>query len=272
MKTKAACQLLTPIDDGNEAVARLLNPAYAVQQKFDGKRIILHVDRTSVTAYNRNGLQCEISKDIVIEAKRFSLLAPLVLDSEWIRETKKLYAFDLLEINGTNLRPTRFIDRIEQLTKTLQAAQTSLIHPARTEVEETAKVTLLKRIHELNLEGIVFKHLETPYKIDRDPRQFKYKFTHVSSFIVTKRNEKDSVDLAAYDHRNQLINVGSVKIRNHLFNPILQEGMIVDVRYAHAYPSHKLCQPRMISIRDDLQPESCLLSQLRYKAVNPIAI
>jgi hypothetical protein len=48
--------------------------------------------------------------------------------------------------------------------------------------------------------------------------------------------------------------------------------MIVDVRYAHAYPSHKLCQPRMISIRDDLQPGSCLLSQLRYKAVSPIAV
>jgi ATP-dependent DNA ligase len=272
MAFKAACQLLTAIDDGAEAAARVLDPDYAVQQKFDGKRIILQIERTSVTAYNRDGLQCAISKDIIIEAKRFSLLAPIVLDSEWIRETKKLYAFDLLEIRGLDLRPTRFIDRIEQLTNTLAAARTAVICPARTEVEEAAKIALLKRVHELNLEGIVFKHIQCPYRIDRDPRQFKYKFTHVSSFIVIQRNEKDAVDLAAYDDRNQLVNVGSVKIRNRLFNPILHEGMIVDIRYAHAYPSHKLCQPRMISIRDDLQPQSCLLSQLRYKAVSPIAV
>ena len=272
MKSKAACQLLTPIDDGTEAAARLLDPAYAVQQKFDGKRIILHIDRTSVTAYNREGLQCEISKNIIIEAKRFSPLAPLVFDSEWIRETNALYAFDLLEINGLDLRPTRFIDRIQQLARTLQTAHTSLIHPARTEVEQAAKIELLTRIHDLNLEGIVMKELAGPYRLRRDPRQFKYKFTHVSSFLVIKRNNKASVDLGLYNESNQLLNVGSVKIRNHSFNHIV-EGNIVDVQYAHAFPSsHKIYHPRMVSIRDDLQPDDCVLSQLRYKAVNPIAV
>jgi len=41
VKYRAACQLLTAIDDGNEAAARLLDPNYAVRQKFDGKRIML---------------------------------------------------------------------------------------------------------------------------------------------------------------------------------------------------------------------------------------
>lgn len=272
MKSKAACQLLTPIDDGREAAARLLDPAYAVQQKFDGKRIILHIARTSVTAYNREGLECEISKDIVVEARRFSPLAPIVIDSEWLRQSQALYAFDLLEINGTDLRPTRFIDRIEQLTRTLQAARTSVIHPARTEVEEAAKIALLMRIHDLNLEGIVMKEVAAPYRLDRDPRQFKYKFTHVSSFLVIKRNNKASVDLGLYNDSNQLINVGSVKVRNQSFNHIV-EGTIIDVQYAHAFPSsHKIYHPRMVSVRDDLQPHNCVLSQLRYKAVNPIAV
>src|SRR5438876_954155 len=100
MKTRAACQLLTAIDDGNEAAARLLDQDYAVQQKFDGKRVLLHIERRSITAHNRDGLTCEISENIVTEAKRFSLIAPVLIDSEWIRETKTLYAFDLLEING----------------------------------------------------------------------------------------------------------------------------------------------------------------------------
>ena len=48
-------QLLTAIDNGNEAAARLLDPADPVQQKFDAKRILLHIESNSVTAYNREG-------------------------------------------------------------------------------------------------------------------------------------------------------------------------------------------------------------------------
>lgn len=271
MKTRAACQLLTAIDDGNEAAARLLDEDYAVQQKFDGKRILLHIERRSITAHNRDGLTCEISKNIVTEAKRFSLVAPVLIDSEWIRETKTLYAFDLLEINGIDLRPTPFIGRIQQLATSMHAAQTSVIRAARTELDQDGKVDLLTQIHNLNLEGIALKKKDSPYRTDRQPDQFKYKFTHVSSFLVTRRNQKASVDLGLFNNEGNLIEVGSVKIRNRHFERI-SEGMIVDVRYSHAFPSHRVYQPRMISIRDDIYPESCLLSQLRYKAANPIAI
>jgi hypothetical protein len=42
--------------------------------------------------------------------------------------------------------------------------------------------------------------------------------------------------------------------------------MIIDVKYMHAFRSSNLIyQPRMAAIRDDLQPEACTLSQLRYK-------
>jgi ATP-dependent DNA ligase len=271
MKKKAACQLLTAIDDGNEAAVRLLDPDYAVQQKFDGKRILLHIERRNVTAHNRHGLTCEISKNILTEAKRFSLSAPVLIDSEWIRETKTLYAFDLLEINGVDLRPTKFVDRVQQLTKSIHAAQTSVIRAARTELEQTGKVDLLTQIYNHNLEGIALKKKDSPYRVDRQPDQFKHKFTHVASFLVTRRNQKASVDLGLYNSGGKLIEVGSVKIRDRRFEHIA-EGMIVDVRYSHAFPSQKIYQPRMISIRDDVQPEGCLLSQLRYKAANPIAL
>jgi ATP-dependent DNA ligase len=272
VKSKAACQLLTAIDDGQEAAARLLDQNYAVQQKFDGKRILLHIERHSVTAHNRDGLTCEISKNIVTEAKRFSLIAPLLIDSEWIRETKTLYAFDLLEINGVDLRPTSFVNRIAQLAATIQAGQTSVIRAARTELEQHGKIDLLTQIHNLNLEGIALKKKNSPYRIDRQPDQFKYKFTHVASFLVTQRNQKASVDLGLFNDAGKLIEVGSVKIRDKRFERI-SEGMIIDVRYSHAFQdSNHIYQPRMERLRDDVQPEGCLLSQLRYKAANPIAI
>src|SRR6266446_5313506 len=108
MKPKPACQLLTAIDDGNEAAARLLDPNYAAQQKFDGKRIILHIEHKSITAHNRDGITCDISPEIRQEAKQFSALAPLILDGEWIREVKSFQAFDILTLGGTDTKSLDF--------------------------------------------------------------------------------------------------------------------------------------------------------------------
>jgi ATP-dependent DNA ligase len=272
MKSEAACQLLTAIDDGTEAAARVLDPAYGVQQKFDGWRRLIHVERTSVTAYNREGTICEISKDILSEAKRFSIFAPLMFDAEWIREINSLYTFDLLEFEGTDLRPEKFIDRVAHLIQVFNGQETSFIHQARTEVEQEGKVALVSQIYDLNLEGIAAKRLDSPYVIGRSPHNYKYKRTHDASFLIIRRNQKASVDLALFDDNNRLIEVGSVQIRDKRFNGV-KEGTILDVRYMHAFQnSNQIYQPRMLRIRDDLKPDSCLLSQLRYKAANPIAV
>ncbi|MGH9961745.1 MAG: hypothetical protein ACREBC_32220 [Pyrinomonadaceae bacterium] len=205
MKHRAACQLLTAIDDGNEAAATLLDPNYAVQQKFDGKRIMLHIERSSVTAHNREGLTCSVSPNIIAEARQFEPIAPVIFDSEWIRETKTLHAFDLLEINGTDVRPWKFIERNSQLLATLQAARTRSIQIARTEFEQAGKIDLLQEVHARTHEGIVLKKIDTPYRTDRQPDQFKHKFTVVSSFVITKKNEKDSVALGLFNDKGQLI-------------------------------------------------------------------
>ena len=264
MKHRAACQLLTAIDDGNEAAAKLLDPNYAVQQKFDGKRIMLHIERSSVTAYNREGLSCRVAPNILAEARQFAPIAPMMVDGEWIRETKTLHAFDLLEINGTDIRPWKFIERNSQLLATLQAARTRSIQIARTEFEQAGKIDLLQEAHARNLEGIVLKKIDSPYRTDRQPDQFKHKFTVVSSFVITKKNEKDSVALGLFNEKGQLIDCGNVKIRSKHFR--VSEGMVIDVRYLHAFrDSNHVYQPRMVAIRDDLPPEHCLLSQLKYK-------
>lgn len=274
MKSKAACQLLSPLDDGTKAAACLLDPTYGVQQKFDGQRILLHVEKHSVTAYNRDGRMCEISKPILNEAKQFSPLAPLMFDGEWIRQIKSLYCFDFLELEGTNLRTEQFIDRIAHLTTTLQPAATSLIHQARTEIEEVGKIALLTQIRDSNLEGIVLKRLNGVYTLRREPRDFKHKFTHDASFIVLRRNEKASVDLGVYDDNHNIVEVGSVKIRNAYFDRNIKgAGTVLEVRYMHAFSdSNQIYQPRMIAIRTDIDPDDCQLSQLRYKAANPIAL
>ena len=275
MKSQAACQLLTPLDDGTDAAARLLDPTYGVQQKFDGERTLIHVERHSITAYNRDGLTSRISKEILSQAQRFTPLAPLMFDGEWIRQVKSFYSFDLLELEGTNLRNQKFIDRIGHLGEILQPRATSLIHAARTEIEEAGKIALLTQIRDSNLEGIVLKRLAGLYTLRREPRDYKHKFTHDASFIVLRRNQKASVDLGVYDDNHKIVEVGSVKIRNAYFDRNLKDGVgtVLEIRYMHAFSdSNQIYQPRMIAIRKDVHPDDCLLSQLRYKAANPIAL
>src|SRR5260370_9041728 len=180
-KHRAACQLLTALDDGNEAAAKLLDPNYAVQQKFDGKRIMLHIERSSVTAHNREGLSCPVAPNTIAEARQFAPIAPVIFDGEWIRETKTLHAFDLLEINGTDIRPWKFIDRNSQLLATLQAVRTRSIQIARTEFEQAGKIELLQEVHARNLEGIVLKKIDSPYRTNQHPDQLNHTSTSFSS-------------------------------------------------------------------------------------------
>jgi bifunctional non-homologous end joining protein LigD len=275
MKSQSACQLLTALDDGTEAAARLLDPNYAVQQKFDGERTFIHIEKHSITAYNRTGLTSRISKEILSQAQRFTPLAPLMFDGEWIRQVNSFYSFDLLELEGTNLRNQKFIDRIGLLGELLQPGTASLIHAARTEIEEAGKIALLTQIRDSNLEGIVLKRVAGIYTLRREPLDYKHKFTHDASFIVLRRNEKAAVDLGVYDDNHKIVEVGSVQIRNAYFDLNIKQGggTVVDIRYMHAFSdSNKIYQPRMIAIRKDVHPDDCLLSQLRYKAANPIAL
>lgn len=271
MPSQVTCQLLTEINDGTKAIKILRNPNYAAQQKFDGKRIILEIARTNVTAYNRKGLACSVSPEIIQEARRLAPLAPLTLDGEWIREVKSFQAFDLLELCGQNTTELAFKVRQGHLFNTLNFTSFQTIKAARTEYEEDRKIALLQQVHAANLEGVVLKPITAPYRIRRELDHYKLKFTAVSSFLIIKRNDKESVAIGLYDDAGRLIPCGDVKIRNDRFK--LTEGMIIDVRYLYAFPqSQRVFQPRMEKIRDDLQSENCTVSQLRYKGTKTAII
>ena len=259
-----ACQLLTAIDNGEAAAAKLLDDNYAAQQKFDGKRIILAVDRSSITAHNRSGLVCEISRNILDQAKQLQGIAPLILDGEWLNQTKAFHAFDLLEVDGTDIKRLPFSERQDQLERVLSIASLPSIKSVRTEYRQAGKLTLLQTIQDHNLEGIVLKARRSPCKVGRQPDQFKYKFTAVSSFVITGLNEKQSVSLGAFDENHRLVNCGDVKIRNPYFK--VSEGMIIDVRYMHAFrQSHHIYQNHKEQVQELLSREPLPLPQLKIK-------
>ena len=128
------------------------------------------------------------------------------------------------------------------------------------------KERLFERLQTEKREGVVFKRLDAPYTPGRPNTggtQLKHKFYATCSAVVSKINEKRSVEL-------RLLNgdgfqpVGNVTIPVNFQVP--EVGQTVEIRYLHAFrESHALYQPVFLGVRTDLEIHECVLSQLKYK-------
>jgi bifunctional non-homologous end joining protein LigD len=80
---------------------------------------------------------------------------------------------------------------------------------------------------------------------------------------VAEINDKRSVRLSLLDGKN-VVNAGNVTIPpNH---KVPEVGATVDVRYLYAFKeSGCLFQPVYIGERNDIDRESCTVTQLKYK-------
>jgi hypothetical protein len=178
------------------------------------------------------------------------------------------HAFDLLELNGENLRPLPYRVRLVRLANLLlSSSQHSHVRLVETAFTTRQKTELWQRLRRENREGIVFKRLDAPYtpgKPNSGGAQLKYKFVATVSAVVAKVNARRSVEISLFQGRS-LVSCGNVSIpANH---EIPRVGAVVEVRYLYAYrDSLALYQPVYLGPRDDVEPGECLVSQLKFKA------
>ena len=125
---------------------------------------------------------------------------------------------------------------------------------------------MLDALRRLKAEGVVFKRHAAPYTPGRPASggdQLKLKFTATASCIVAKANgTKRSVALMLLDGRKRVA-VGNVTVPAN--KPIPKAGSVIEVRYLYAYPAGSLFQPVCLGQRDDVGPDACTISQLKYK-------
>jgi bifunctional non-homologous end joining protein LigD len=253
-------QLLNPVDDPEPLLA---NDAYCLQPKHDGRRMLLRKQGSSTAGINRRGLTCGVPLPIIEAAKVFE--PNFLLDGEAVGDT--LHVFDLLELNGENLRSKPYRERLAELLNLLASVQQRQIRLVETRFGSAAKRELFARLLDQNAEGVVFKRLDAPSTPGRPASggsQFKHKFVETASAIVTAVHPtRRSVALGLYDG-DTLVPAGHVAIPADQLVP--RAGSIVEVRYLYAMPgSNALFQPVCLGIRDDLSPEDCALNQLKYK-------
>lgn len=256
-------QLLNFIDDATLELM-LNNRTHCAQEKHDGKRTLIKKDKEA-EGVNKKGLLIPLGEPIKNAAE--ALTPSFVLDGEAIGDVH--YAFDLLN-NGENLKGKSYRERYEALEDLLSENSSKAIKLVETAWTPAEKRAMFERLKKNNREGIVFKEIDSTYqhgRPDSGGTQLKYKFYATASVSVIRVNSQRSVGMAVFPNTRDLtrpIEVGNVTIPAN--QPIPQVGDVVEVRYLYAYRGGSLFQPTCLGIRSDVDPEECLIRQLKYKA------
>ena len=253
--------MLNPREE-KEVSQYLCDPAYWMQEKKDGRRLLLQKKGDVVTGINRLGLTVGIPSLLVHAAQR--LAGDFILDGESIGEV--LHVFDILSIDDQDVRTFPFADRLLYLTDLLESGEQGQIQMVETAAYMHHKKVLFEECLKEQREGVVFKKQDAPYTGGRPATggpQLKFKFCETASFVVDKINEKRSVRLTVLDG-GKSVPVGNVTIpANHPVPPV---GAVVESRYLYALPGGSIFQPVYLGVREDIRSEECVIGQLKYKA------
>jgi bifunctional non-homologous end joining protein LigD len=172
---------------------------YLHEVKFDGYRIQVHISAGKATIYTRSGLDwtkrfrpivdaldLNVSavldgEIVVVEDNRtnFSLLQADLASSR--KDRMALYVFDILFLEGQDLRDVRLIDRKEVLEHLGRKFRSPVFLSQHFEVDPS---DLFESAGRLGLEGIVSKRKDAPYKSGRSEAWIKVKCIQKGRFPI----------------------------------------------------------------------------------------
>ena len=260
-------QLLNAIGR-DELEAILDDPQWMLQIKHDGERRLIDASRADEpVGINRRGLKVALPLAVANAVRAIGY--GCVLDGELVGNT--LHVFDLLELDGRDLREQAALDRFMTLVGIMQVlpethAASLAITPCA--MDAAAKRALLAGAEEAGLEGVAGKRKDSRYSPGRPASggdQLKCKFWESATLVVEAISQgKRSVSLAGIDAAGERVALGNVTIPpNH---SIPEPGAIVEVKYLYAYRNGSLFQPEFRGMRPDQTLADCTTEQLKFKA------
>lgn len=226
--------------------------AFWMQEKKDGKRILVRATHGVVEAINRKGLL--VGFPAVIAGALAQLAPDFCLDGEMIGET--IWLFDALEYAGTDLRQSPYTYRYSVLETYVQQLddEGSAVRLVATAKNEKEKRAAFKKLRKQGVEGVVFKRHAAVYKPGRPSSggdQLKFKFKATATVQVSGLNEKGkrSVYIQCLDGK-ELVDVGKVTVLPNFVVPKI--GTLIEVEYLYRHVHGALYQPVYLGERDDL--------------------
>ena len=254
-------QLLNSIDEAQ--VLDLINDDnWVMQEKLDGRRLIIQKRGQNITGINKKGNTVGLALPLFDVVRSFD--ADLTLDGESIGDN--FHVFDMLELDGVDIRSWTYRERLLALINFLFSNQQHQIKLVETAFNSTQKLQKLNELKAGKREGLVFKRVDAPYTPGRPNsggNQLKHKFVASLSAVVARVNSKRSVELHLMGDAGWVV-CGNVTIPANCSIPA--PGQVVEVRYLYAFKeSGVLFQPVYLGLREDVNETECLTSQLKFK-------
>jgi bifunctional non-homologous end joining protein LigD len=174
-------------------------PQWLHEIKYDGYRVQVHLNKGRMKVFTRNGL--DWTKRFSVIAGALDLPGQAIIDGEVVvikdgrtnfselqaelaagRQDKLVfYAFDLLYLNGFDLRGARQIERKAALASLLEGIEAPIVY---SEHRVGDGQEMFEHAAKLNWEGIVSKNADAAYRSNRNEAWFKIKTVQKGKFPI----------------------------------------------------------------------------------------
>jgi len=161
------------------------HPEWIFELKYDGFRALAVIQNGRTQFISRNGRPFSFDLRVPLHAGKTVLDSEIVCvdnqgrpqfrDLLFHRGEPAFFAFDLLMVDGKDVRSEKLTDRKQELRRLLFNIESRVRYADHIEREGIA---LFKRVCEMDLEGIVAKHAFGPYTAET--KWFKIKNQHYS--------------------------------------------------------------------------------------------
>ena len=195
--------------------------------KFDGYRLQARLDHGKVTLKTRRGLDWTTKFTTIAAAIKKLPAGTALIDGELLSEGEdgissfsllqqdlkskrhdrmRFYAFDLMHLDGADLRKLLLEERKDALAKLLARVPENGVLRLSESIDEPGP-TLVKHACKLGLEGIISKRRDAPYRSGRGHDWLKTKCSDRQEFVVAgyvpssaDQHAVGAVVLGFYDH------------------------------------------------------------------------